>query len=94
MVSQIALEENCLISSIHHFSFENEILIEELIVVGFMNGHIHLYATNGELKEKFSDYCSEPVTFFPINSNLLGVVSRSRQLILSMKKNNLSITPI
>ena len=43
LVSEIGLQESGLISSLHHYSLENDMAVEELIVVGFMNGHIHLY---------------------------------------------------
>lgn len=86
LVSEIDLQESGLISSFHHYSFENDLVVEELIVVGYMNGHIHLYNNSRDIKAKFNDHCHEPVTFFPINNSLLGVLSGSKQFILCVKK--------
>ena len=85
LVSEIELLESGLISSLHHYSLENDMAVEELIVVGFMNGHIHLYNSSREIKAKFNDHCHEPVTFFAINNSLLGVLSGSKQFILCLK---------
>lgn len=85
IVGEIYLQESGLISSFHHYSYENDMVVEELIVIGFMNGHIHLYTNNGDLKAKFNDHCHEPITFFDINNSLLGVLSGSKQFILCLK---------
>jgi hypothetical protein len=59
-----------------------------------MNGTIYLYSMVGDLKDKISGYCNEPVSFFNVNSQLLGINSGSKQFILSHKNNTNSIKSI
>lgn len=93
-ISEIVLQENCLISSLHNFTYEDDSIVEEIIAVGYMNGAIYLYSMGGQLKEKNIGYCNEPVSFFNLNSELLGISSGSNQFILSRKNNTNCIKAI
>lgn len=86
-VSEISLLEECVISSIFDYSYENDSEIEEMIAIGYMNGSLYLYSKTGEMKAKFNDYCHQPIIFFPMSSNFLGIISGSKQFILSPKNN-------
>lgn len=82
---KIVLSNDWIINSIKSYAFESELLVEEFILIGYINGQVHILSQEGELKFKIEDYCSEPPSIFSVNSSSIGLFTASKQCLIEFK---------
>lgn len=82
MEREIPMDNDWIINSIKSYAFESELLVEEFILIGYINGQVHIYSQAGELRFKIDDYCYEPPSFFSVNSSTIGLFTASKQCFI------------